>query len=179
METTINPNITVEEAPYSALEDWVAARDEQQRLEQEIKKIKAQIKEFEIPAQAEALSRLAGVNELVDVEPAVYPLVLAKAKIKTFQFNPLYKIQVSFTNTLLDDDELNEVRSALESEKDLVTKANEDEINVLLAEKALIESKIAKLQTNEVVKGLTKKLEDLKERLTLPTVKSMALKKAS
>ena len=179
MKATINPNITVETGPYSPLEDWVTARDEQQKLEKQIKKIKSQIKEFETPAQAEALAKLAEVNGLVDVEPTVYPMILADAKVKTFEFNPLFKIQVSFTTELIEDDEeLIELRKALTTERETLAKTNKADIDVLLAEKALIESKIAKLQTNAKVEELSEKLDDLTQRLTLPVVKSLSLKKA-
>ena len=178
MKTTINPNITVETAPYSALEDWVAARGEQQKLEEQIKKIKSQIKEFELDAQVEALAQLAEVNGLVDVEPAVYPLVLADAKIKTFEFNPAFKIQVSFTTELIDDEEIEELSKALRTEQEALEKEKEAEINVLLAERDLLDKKIAALRTNPKIIGLQTQLGDLKERLTLPTVKSLSLKAA-
>ena len=178
MERKSNPNITVQSTNFSDLDEWVAIRGTQQNLETDIKKLKKQAESFAQGAQVEALERLAEVNGLVDVEPAVYPLALAQAKIKTFEFNPYFKIQVSFTTETLDDEELKSLSESLKSEQEALEKVNEAEIDVLLAERALLDTKIAALRTNSKISELQERVGDLRERLTLPVVKSLSLKKA-
>lgn len=174
---TINPNITVEEVEYSALDDWVAARSEQQQLEAQAKTIKKETEVLFEKAQAEALGYLAKANGLVDVDPEAYPSTLADAKIKTFQFNSLFKVQVSFTTVLQDNEELTQLTESLKAEQSTLEKANEAEINVLLAERALLGIKIAALRTSSKATELSQKVSELRGSLTFPAVKSMALKK--
>lgn len=172
----INPNITVQSLEYSALDCWVEARCAQQTLEKQAKSAKKKADGLFQDAQLEALQKLADINGLVDVEPDVYPLMLSKAKKKTFEYNPLFKVQVSFTNQVVEDEELKVKTELLKNEKEALELANKAEIDVLLAEKALLDTKIAALRNNDKISKLETEIAELRERLTLPVVKSLALK---
>ena len=161
-------------ATATALEQWVEARSNQQRLEKESKAYKKQADGIVIDAQEEALKTLAEINELQDAGP----VSLANAKVKTFEFNPLYKVQVSFKKELLPSDDLTAASDALRAEQETLEKANEAEIKVLLAEKEVIEAKLASLRTSPKVAELQEQMDELAARLTVPVVKSLSLKAA-
>lgn len=162
----------------TALDQWVQLRGQQQDLEKQAKALKKQADALSGEAQEIALAELAAVNELDAAEPDAYPLLLSQAKTKTFQFNPLFKVQVSFTKKLAEDEKLVSLRDSLKAEQESIAKANKPEIDVLLAEKVLIESKLAALQTSPVIEQLTEEVGALTDQLTVPVVKSLALKAA-